>query len=89
MSPAEFSEARENFGLGRREFGRLLGYTGEARNIWITVKRYEEGTREIPPTIERLVRLLVWYKSDFGYLPDIDNGRREPMVMPEVFQDGQ
>lgn len=87
MSPAEFSEARENFGLGRREFGRLLGYTGEPRNIWITVKRYEEGAREVPPTIERLVRLLVWYKSDFGYLPDLDNGGRAPMAMPQEFQE--
>lgn len=82
MKPEEFAEARQSFGLGRREFGRLLGYHGESRNVYMTVKRYEVGTRVIPPTIERLVRLLVWYKSDFGYLPDLDRGRREPMEMP-------
>lgn len=86
MDAREFNEARQNFGLGRREFGALLGYTGDQRNIWITVKRYENGERAVPPTIERLVRLLVWYKSDFGYLPDLDNGQREPMTMPQEFQ---
>lgn len=83
MTPKEFAEAREAFGLSRKEFGQLLGYEGEPRNIYMTVKRYEIGKREVPATIERLVRLLVWYKSDFGYLPDIANGRREPMEMPE------
>lgn len=85
MTPEEFTEARQSFGLGRRDFGRLLGYGGDPRNIWLVVKRYETGEREISPTIERLVRLLVWYKSDFGYLPDLDNGRREPMEMPTEF----
>lgn len=89
MTPLEFNDARKSFGLGRREFGYLLGYTGESRNIWVTVKRYETGERDIPPTIDRMVRLLVWFKADYGYLPDLDNGRREPMVMPEVFSDGQ
>jgi len=37
--------------------------------------------------VERLVTLLVWFKADYGYLPDLDNGRREPMEMPEVFND--
>jgi hypothetical protein len=85
MTPQEFHDARENFGLGRREFGRLLGYTGDGRNIWLTVQRYEMGKKVIPPTIDRLVRLLVWYKADFGYLPDLDGGRREPMEMPAEF----
>ena len=88
MIPQEFNEARQNFGLGRREFGYLLGYTGEPRNIWMTVKRYEIGEREIPPTIERLIRLLVWFKADYGYLPDLDNGRRDLMKMSKVFQNG-
>ena len=35
--------------------------------------------------IERLVRLLVWYKADYGYLPDLDNGERAPAAMPAEF----
>lgn len=85
MMASEFSEARANFGLGRREFGKLLGYTGEPRNIWITVKRYEQGERAIPPTVERLVRLLVWHKADLGYLPDLEMPGRVPMVIPQEF----
>lgn len=93
MTPQEFTAARQNFGMARKEFGVLLGYTGDLRNVYMTVKRYElgpdvHGGRAIPPTIERLVRLLVWFKDDYGYLPDLDNGRREPMEMPEVFQNG-
>lgn len=87
MTPQEFNHARQSFGLGRREFGYLLGMGGEPRNIWVTVKRYETGERDISPMVERLVRLLVWFKTDYGYLPDLDNGRREPMLMPEVFRD--
>ena len=89
MSPQEFTEARQNFGLGRREFGYLLGFGGEPKNIWITVKRYETRERDISPTVERLVRMLVWFKADYGYLPDLNSGRREPMTMPEVFQNGE
>ena len=85
MTPQEFNDARRNFGLGRREFGRLLGYGGKDKHIWMTIKRYETGEREISPMVERLVRLLVWYKSDYGYLPDLDNARREPMELPVEF----
>lgn len=90
MDAQEFNEARQAFGMGRREFARLLGYTGSDRNNWITVKRYENGERDIPPTIERLVRLLVWHRSDFGYLPDLTRGgERVAMVMPGEFVDAR
>lgn len=85
MSPGELNQARQVFGLGRKDFGTLIGIAGEPRNVWITIKRYETGEREIPGTVARLVMLLLWYKSDCGYLPDLDNGRREPMEMPEEF----
>ena len=87
MTPQELSDARQNFGMAKKDFGLLLGYTGELRNIYMTIERMERGTRPISPMVERLVTLLVWFKADYGYLPDLDNGRREPMEMPEVFND--
>ncbi len=60
--------ARKSFGLGRREFASLLGYTGAPKNNWLTVKRYEIGERDIPPTISRLVQMLEWYYNEFGIL---------------------
>lgn len=73
------------FGMSRVEFGQLLGFTGENRNIYSTVKRYEEGRRDISPTVERLVLMLGWFKEDFGYLPDLDRGERVPEKMPAEF----
>ena len=85
MTPMEFSEIRKSFGMGRKEFGDLLGYTGHGRNIWITIKRYETGERDIPPMVERVVLLLSWFKSDFGYLPDLGRGERAPLELPAEF----
>lgn len=89
MSPQEFKDARQNFGLAKKDFGILLGYTGELRNIYMTVKRYEMGTREISPMIERRVRILVWFKANYGYLPEMDNGWRDPAGMPEEFSEAE
>lgn len=85
MTPQELSDARQNFGMAKKDFGLLLGYTGDLDNIYETINRMEKGKRPISPMVERLVTLLVWFKADYGYLPDLDNGRREPMEMPEVF----
>lgn len=83
MSGAEFRRIRHEFGMKKLQFGYLLGYTGEPQNITLTMTRFEKNRREVPPAAERLLMLLRWYKSDFGYLPDLDNGRRDPMEMPE------
>lgn len=87
MTPKELSDARDLFGLGRRDFAQLLGYTGEPRNNWLTIKRYETGERIIPPMVARLVRLLIWFKNDTGYLPDLDAGERYPMALPAISED--
>lgn len=78
-------DLRIALGMGRIEFGYLLGFTGEKRNIYATMKRYEEGRRPISPTVERLILMLAWFKEDFGYLPDLDRGERVPLKTPEEF----
>jgi transcriptional regulator with XRE-family HTH domain len=85
MEGAKLLEARLTLGMKRLEFGHLLGMTGENRNIYSTIKRYEEARRDISPTVERLVLMLLWHKSDFGYLPDLDRGERVPAVVPTEF----
>jgi len=87
MNAREINAARHAFGLGRKGFGKLIGYQGDPRNIWVSVKRMETGEREVPPTVARMVQLLLWFKDDYGYLPDLDNRRREPMQIPEAFAD--
>lgn len=81
MSGADLRAARQEFGMSKIQFGHLLGMTGENRNIHTTIKRYEEGRREIGPMVERLVMLLRWYKADFGYLPDLDAGERRAVIL--------
>jgi hypothetical protein len=44
------------------------------------------GEREIPENIARLVQLLVWFKEDHGFLPDLDAGTRGPLRIPEKWE---
>jgi hypothetical protein len=83
MVPQDLQRLRERWGFKRTRFGELLGYTGEPRNIYMTVKRMETGAREISPMVERLALMLSWFYDDHGYLPDLDNGARSPMAIPE------
>lgn len=85
MAGAKLKEARLAFGMPRLEFGYLLGMTGRPDNIKDTIRRYETGIRDISPMCERLVLMLLWHKSDFGYLPDLDSGERVPTKTPVDF----
>lgn len=78
MTGREFKAARQEFQMGKREFGELLGYTGEPANICSTMRRFETGRREVPPAAERVIMLLRWFKEDHGHLPDLDGGSRAP-----------
>lgn len=74
---------RRQFGMKRVPFGQLLGLTGENRNIYLTVRRYEEGLREISPTVERLALMLEWFHREQQYLPDLDSGDLSKMFKVE------
>jgi hypothetical protein len=86
MTPRELNDARHSFGLGRKDFGKLIGYSGDPRHIWVSVKRMETGERPIPENIQRLVQLLVWFKADHGHLPDFEAGTRGPLRIPEAWE---
>lgn len=81
MLGAKLLEARLELGMKRLEFGHLLGMSGDNRNIYSTIKRYEDGRRGISPMAERLVLMLLKHKADFGYIPDLDSG--EPKIPAE------
>lgn len=85
MDPEKFRAVRLATGLGRLRFGFLLGMTGAEQNIATTIRRYETGLRDISPTVERLALMLLWFKEDFGYLPDLDRGERVPLQTPAEF----
>lgn len=89
MTGREFKTARQEFQMGKREFGELLGYTGEPANICSTMRRFETGRREVPPSAERIIMLLRWFKEDHGHLPDLDGGTRGPgQPRPSVGEGG-
>ena len=58
MRGKEFQQIRESMKMGRREFGRAVGYTGSDRTIWKAIRDYEAEAKDIPPVLARLVFLL-------------------------------
>ena len=58
MTGEQFQGIRESLKLKRVAFGRALGYTGEDRNIWKTIQRYEDGQKPVPPMVGRMAWLL-------------------------------
>lgn len=54
MTGPELKSIRQKLGLSVVEFGRALGYQGQRQTVDVTVRRYELGSRPIPPWIARL-----------------------------------
>ncbi len=74
MAGADLLAVRVKFNLKRVEFGHLLGLTGKSKNIYETIERYENGSRLISPTVERLALLLDWFYDQNGRAPELDRG---------------
>lgn len=54
MTGEELKAIRLKLGLSVIQMGRALGYSGNDNTVNVQVRRYELGTREIPPWIARL-----------------------------------
>jgi transcriptional regulator with XRE-family HTH domain len=65
LTGAELRAIRRELGLTLNEFGIALGYTGSRNTISVQIRRYEAGTRDIPPWIGR----LAWYMGKYGVPP--------------------
>lgn len=56
MTPAEIKSARQRLGLTQRQFAEALGLRGgNARSY----RRYEQGDRDIPGPVARLVTIYL------------------------------
>jgi len=58
MDGIEFRAIRNQLGLNRDQFARLIGYTGNTTNNKTQMRRYENGDRQIPLYIARLAWLI-------------------------------
>lgn len=54
MNGATFKRIRKELGLTVIQWGLALGYLGNDNTVSVQVRRYELGTRDIPPWIARL-----------------------------------
>lgn len=59
MTKEELGAARNYLGMTRKQFGRAIGFTGRANNIYRQVERMENGAADIGPNVEAKVRLLL------------------------------
>ena len=58
MSPEEFKESRHRLGLSVGEFARAFGVSGER-----TVRRWEDGSKDIPQPVVLLVQMALLFPS--------------------------
>jgi transcriptional regulator with XRE-family HTH domain len=58
MTPSEFKAIRKSLGLSTIAMGRALGYEGADNSVSVTIRRYEAGTRPIPPTVAVLMEMF-------------------------------
>ena len=58
MNGREMYEIRQRLGLTRLELAREIGYTGTDRNDTTLIRRYENGQKQIPLYIARLLWLM-------------------------------
>lgn len=65
MTGDEMKSVRERLGQNQIDFGIDIGYRGKTKNIGLTIHRYENGLKSIPPWIAVTVRVL-----DIGGLTD-------------------
>lgn len=68
MTGEEFRSIRKKLGLTLNQWGHALGYQGNRNTVQVAVRRYEDGTRDIPPWIARLATMLGRHGVPRGWL---------------------
>lgn len=57
MTGAELKAIRKSLGLSVIQFARALGYAGNDNTASVQIRRYECGSRPIPPRVARLAEM--------------------------------
>lgn len=68
MTGTELKAIRTKLGLSVIQMGRALGYSGNDNTVSVQIRRYELGTREIPPWIARLALMFGAHGAPDGWL---------------------
>jgi len=59
VTAEDFQKCRDASGLGKVEYGRLLGYQGSIETVRRLIRSFEDGTKTPPTYIQRLV-IMLW-----------------------------
>ena len=62
MTPKEFKNIRKKLDLTQHQMAEHLGYGG--KHLHRTVRRWEAGDRTTPPSVSKLMRLLLNPKQE-------------------------
>ena len=55
----DFKKCRNASGLGKVEYGQMLGYQGNVETVRRLIRSFEDGTKTPPTYIQRLV-IMLW-----------------------------
>lgn len=58
MNGEEMKRIRHQLGLSTTQLGRAFGYEGQDNTVSVTIRKYESGSRPIPPWLGRLLQMF-------------------------------
>lgn len=70
MTPQEMKAIRKRLRLSVFELGQACGHTGKQETVNTTIRRYENGSRDIPPVMARLLTMFDRYGVPDDFLID-------------------
>lgn len=80
MTGTELRAIRHALGLSLNQFGRALGYEGNANTLNCAIRRYEAGEREIAPWIARLATMYERHGVPSEYLTARPRAINQPLT---------
>jgi transcriptional regulator with XRE-family HTH domain len=68
MTGPELKAIRKKLGLSTREMARAIGWEGSDDTVQTQIRKYESGSRPIPPWIANLVHMYGKHGVDASWL---------------------
>lgn len=72
MTGDDMRDIRKRLHMSVDLFGRALGYQGNRNTVSVSIRKYETGSRTIPPWIARLAFMLGRYGVPPEFLDEAD-----------------